>query len=138
MEFLDIGTVAARTGIPPSTLRYYEELGLIGSVARRGLRRQFEPLVIVQLALINLCKMAGFSLGDTAKMFGKDGRPDLSRPQLHERADALDQQISELTTLRDALRHVADCPAPSHMECAKFRRLLRMAAGRPRPANARG
>jgi hypothetical protein len=30
--------------------------------------------------------------------------------------------------MRDGLRHAAVCPAPSHMECPTFRRLLRVAS----------
>ena len=43
---------------------------------------------------------------------------------LHQKADQIDQQIHKLTALRDTLRHVADCPAPSHMECPTFQRLV--------------
>lgn len=128
MKVLDIGDVAHRSGVRPSTLRYYEEIGLITPVARRGLRRQYGPQVLMQLALISLGKTAGFSLSEIVSMFGQNGVPALSRQALHERADALDQQIRNLTTLRKALRHVADCPAPTHMECPKFRRIVRMAA----------
>lgn len=130
MKFLDIGTVAKQAGLPPSTLRYYEEIGLIDSVGRSGLRRQYEPRVLTQLALIALGKKAGFSLDDIAAMFTPEGKPDLPRDDLHAKADALDQQIREMTALSKALRHVADCPAPSHMECDSFKRLLRLAAKR--------
>jgi len=41
-----IAEVAKRSGIPASTLRFYEELGLIASVGRRGLRRVFDPGVL--------------------------------------------------------------------------------------------
>jgi DNA-binding transcriptional MerR regulator len=134
MKLLDIGEVASRSGIKPSALRHYEEEGLIASVLRHGLRRQFPPEVLLQLKLIALAKSAGFSLKDIARMFGRDGLPDLPRPLLHERADSIDEQIRELTLLRDMLRHIADCPAPSHMECPKFRRLVNTAgkAGRPK------
>ena len=130
MKTLDIGEVAERSGVAASALRYYEQLGLITPVARKGLRRQYGPAALLQLALIRLGKAAGFSLSDIGGMFGKDGQPDLPRAQLHERADALDRQIRELATLRDALRHVADCPAPSYLECPKFQRLLRHAGRR--------
>ncbi len=70
-------------------------------------------------------------------MFRKDGTPDLPRAALHERADKLDHQIRDLTALRNALRHVADCRAPSHLECPKFRRLLRVAAVRGRRTHRR-
>lgn len=125
MKLLDIGEVAERSGVAASALRYYEEIGLITSAGRKGLRRQFGPETLLQLSLITLAKAAGFSLQEISGMFGKDGRPDLPRDQLHARADALETQIQELSRLRDALRHVADCPAPSHLECPKFRKLLR-------------
>lgn len=130
MKLLDIGEVAARSGVPPSTLRYYEEAGLIASVARHGLRRQFAPQVLLQLKLIAMGKAAGFPLDQIAAMFGPDGGPNLPREALHARADALDRKIRELVALRDTLRHVADCPAPSHMECPTFRRLVDVAGQR--------
>ncbi|WP_102958813.1 helix-turn-helix domain-containing protein [Mangrovicella endophytica] len=132
MDLLDIGTVSERSGVPPSALRYYEEIGLIRSVARRGLRRQFAADVLLRLSLIDLGRTAGFSLAEIAGMFSGDGQLDLPRAELHAKADALQRQIADLRVLRDALRHVADCSAPSHLECPKFRKLMR-AAGRRRP-----
>ncbi|BCP51732.1 MerR family transcriptional regulator [Kaistia sp. 32K] len=136
MLLLDIGVLAERSGVPASTLRYYEEIGLIRSVARHGLRRQFDAEALTQLALISLGKTAGFSLEEIRGMFGKDGSADLPRTALHQRADQIERQIRELTTLRNALRHVAECPAEQHMECPKFRRLLRLASPPPKPRRA--
>jgi DNA-binding transcriptional MerR regulator len=130
MKFLDIGEVSARSGIKPSALRYYEEAGLISSISRHGLRRQFPPEVLLQLKLIAMGKSAGFSLEEIAGMFGRNGMPDLPRAVLHQKADEINRQIHELTALRDTLRHVADCSAPSHMECPTFRRLLEVAGKR--------
>jgi MerR family regulatory protein len=76
---LDIADVAQRSRLPASTLRYYEEKGLISSIGRRGLRRLFEARVV------------------------------------------------ELIAMRDGLRHAARCPAPSHMDCPTFKRLLKLA-----------
>lgn len=130
MLILDIGEVADRSGVPPSTLRYYEEIGLIRSVRRHGLRRQFDPDVLLKLSLIELGKTAGFSLAEIAGMFGQDGRPDIPRDRLRARAEDLQRQMLDLRVLRDALRHVADCPAPTHLECPTFRKLLRTATRR--------
>jgi len=130
MDVLDIGEVSERSGVPASTLRYYDEIGLISSIGRHGLRRQFGPDVLMQLALIALGKSAGFSLDEIGGMFGRTGAPELPRPVLRDRADALDAQIKSLGALRDMMRHVAECPAPSHLECPKFQRLLRIAARR--------
>ena len=128
MDVLDIGEVTERTGVPVSTLRYYEERGLIASVARRGLRRQFTADVIDRLALIALGRAAGFSLDEIAGMFSADGRPLIDRAALLSKADQLDDTIRRMTAMRDGLRHTAACKAPSHLECPSFRRLLRAAA----------
>jgi DNA-binding transcriptional MerR regulator len=128
MKELDITEVARRTGLPASTLRYYEEKGLVATTGRRGLRRLFDGEVLERLALIALGRAAGFSLDEIALMFAPDGRPSIDRKMLSAKAEELDQKIDELTAMRDGLRHAAACPAPSHMECKTFRRLLRAAA----------
>lgn len=130
MKFLDIGEVAARSGIKPSALRYYEKAGLISSVSRHGLRRQFASETLLQLKLITMGKSAGFSLAEIGAMFGSTGMRDLPRALLHQKADEIDRQIRELAALSDALRHVADCPAQTHMECPTFRRLVEVAGKR--------
>jgi DNA-binding transcriptional MerR regulator len=124
---LDISEVAQRSGVPASTLRFYEEKGLIASTGRQGLRRRFDRGVLERLALIALGSAAGFSLDEIARMFTPDGRPSIDRQMLATKAQELDGRIRKLSAMRDGLRHAAVCPAPSHMECPTFRRLLRAA-----------
>ena len=128
MKQLDIGEVARRAGLPASTLRFYEDKGLIRSSGRHGLRRLFDPSVLERLALIALGRTAGFSLDEISRMFAPDGQLRIDRKQLSSKADALEQTIRELKSMRDGLRHAAECRAPSHMECPTFRRILRAAA----------
>lgn len=125
---MDITEIARRSGVPASTLRFYEEKGLITSIGRRGLRRLFNANVLERLALIALGRTAGFSLDEIASMLGTDGRPKIDRQLLADKADELDRSIRKLIAMRDGLRHAAVCSAPSHMECPKFRRLLGLAA----------
>jgi DNA-binding transcriptional MerR regulator len=128
MQHLDIGEVVARSGVPASALRFYEEKGLVTSTGRRGLRRQYGADVLERLALIAMGRAAGFPLGEIARMFGADGRIRIDRAMLVAKADELDRTIARLTAMRSGLRHAAACRAPSHMECPTFRRLLRAAA----------
>jgi DNA-binding transcriptional MerR regulator len=125
---MDIAEVARRSGVPASTLRFYEEKGLITSIGRRGLRRVFDPGVLERLALIAVGRAAGFSLDQIARMFAPDGRPRIDRRVLTAKAEELDRTIRKLADMRDSLRHAAACPARSHMECPTFRRILRAAA----------
>ncbi|MGI5498752.1 helix-turn-helix domain-containing protein [Lentzea sp. CA-135723] len=121
---IGIGEVVRRSGVPASTLRYYEERGLIASVRRQGLTRVFSVGVLEQLALIAVCRTAGFSLDEITLMFSPDGRPSPNREMLAAKADELDATIRKLALMRDDLRHAAACPAASHMECPSFRRVL--------------
>jgi DNA-binding transcriptional MerR regulator len=125
---VDISEVAKRSGVPGSTLRFYEEKGLIVSNGRRGLHRLFDPGVLERLALIGLGRAAGFSLEEIARMFAPDGQPRIDRQMLAAKADELDGTIRKLSAMRDGLRHAAACRAPSHMECPTFRRLVGAAA----------
>lgn len=124
---MDIAEVARRSGLPASTLRYYEEKGLIVSVGRQGLRRTFDPGVLELLSLISLGQAAGFSLDEIAKMFTPEKRPDIKRQMLEDKADHIDGLVRRLRAMSRGLRHAAVCPAPSHMECPSFRRLLKSA-----------
>jgi DNA-binding transcriptional MerR regulator len=138
MPELDSGEVAQRSGLPASTLRFYEEKGLIASIGRRGLRRAFDAQVMDRLALIVLGQAAGFSLDEIARMFAPDGKPRIDRASLNAKANELDRTIRRLSAMRDGLRHAAVCKAPSHMECEHFRRLMRLAgSGRLSPADLR-
>lgn len=125
---MDITEVARRVGLPPSTLRFYEEKGLIASIGRRGLHRVFDPGVLERLALIALGRSAGFSLGEIGLMFAGNGQPRIDRQMLAAKAQELDRTIRKLTEMRDSLRHAAACPARSYMECPTFRRILHAAA----------
>ncbi|MFJ4294290.1 helix-turn-helix domain-containing protein [Cupriavidus sp. NPDC089707] len=128
MKSLDIAEVAQQAGVPVSTLRFYEEKGLIVPIGRRGMRRVYDAGVLERLALIALGRAAGFSLDDIARMFAPEGGPKIDRRLLAAKADELDRTIRKLTAMRDGLQHAAVCPAPSHMECPTFRRILDAAA----------
>nr|WP_095448230.1 helix-turn-helix domain-containing protein [[Ochrobactrum] quorumnocens] len=127
MKMMDIAEVAKRACVPPSTLRYYEEIGLILSIGRHGLRRQFDGDVLLKLSLIALGRTAGFSLAEIAAILGRNSHLELPREELLSKANELERQMAGLRILRDTLRHVAGCRAPSHLECPNFRKLLNTA-----------
>lgn len=128
MKSLDIAEVSQRSGLKPSALRYYESLGVIAADSRKGLRRQYDPSVLDRLALIALGQRAGFSLQDIAATLGAatgaEAEFELDRQGISDRADAVDRRIRELTLLSRALRHVAQCQAPNHAQCPKFRQMM--------------
>ena len=121
---MDIAEVAKLTGMPASTLRYYEEKGLIASTGRSGLRRRFGPKVLDRLAVIALGRAAGFSLDEIATMFSREGGLNIDREALVKKADELDRTIKRLQAVSSGLRHAAVCKAPSHLECGSFQRYM--------------
>ncbi len=122
MNLRDIAEVARLSGLPASTLRFYEEQRLIESLGRRGLRRLFGPDVLERLSLIALGRIAGFSLAEIGGVFGTGKRRLIERSQLSARADELGQTISRLRARKKGLDHAAACPAPNHLECPSFQR----------------
>jgi DNA-binding transcriptional MerR regulator len=120
MALVDIGAVSRATGLAPSALRYYEEHGLLHSVARKGLRRQYEPEVVDRLAVILLCRDTGFTLAETAALLATRGDPgwkDLVRRKL----DQTRRQAADLQRIAEGLDHALDCPNPNVLQCRHFR-----------------
>ncbi|HTS04031.1 MAG TPA: helix-turn-helix domain-containing protein [Candidatus Eisenbacteria bacterium] len=125
---MDITEVARRSRLPASTLRFYQEKGLIGSIGRHGLHRVFDSKVLERLALIALGRSASFSLDEIAHMFTPDGRPRIDRRMLAAKAEELDRTIRKLTEMRDGLRHAAACRVAEPYGMPTFRRILQAAA----------
>lgn len=126
---VDISELAKRSGVRASTLRFYEEKGLIASTGRRGLKRLFGPEVADRLSLIALGRASGFSLDEIAGML--DG-PDIDRDRLRAKAAELDKRIEQLTRMRDGLRHAAACKVPVLTDCPHFLRIVKVAGARRR------
>jgi len=125
---MEISQVAKKSGVSASTLRFYEEKGLICSIGRQGIRRVFNANVLERLELIALGRAAGFSLEEIAGILGTEAKPDIDRDLLLKKADELNGAIKKLEAMRDGLQHAAACTAPSHLECPRFRRLMNLAA----------
>lgn len=126
-KLMDIAEVADQSGVSASGLRYYEKRRLITSVSRNGLRRQYEPDVLRELALINLAKSAGFTLEEVGQVLQRPEAIKIPRMALLDRADTLERQAERLKTLARMLRHVSNCPSKNHFDCTRFQKLLKVA-----------
>lgn len=135
---MDISEVARRTGLPASTLRFYESKGLIKAVSAAGERRRFAPGVLDQLALIALGQAGGLSLDEIQAMLSPEGAWRVDRKLLLAKADSIDATVKRLRAMSQGLRHAAECPAANHAQCPTFQRLLKAAAGRVKQTRAAG
>jgi DNA-binding transcriptional MerR regulator len=120
---LDIGEVAERSGMAASTLRFYEHEGIITSIERKGLRRQFEPDVLTILGVVAMCKRAGFSLGEIKQVLATGGGPAWKVFAAHKR-DELRAQVAHLDVVADQLDHALACPSRNVFDCEHFRTAL--------------
>jgi len=126
---MNISEVVKRTGILASTLRFYEQKGLITAISPQGVRRNFSNDIIDRLALISLGQAGGLSLDEIRSMLPQHGIGTLKidRTLLLSKADKVDNMVKKLEAISQGLRHVANCPKESHMQCETFKELLKMA-----------
>ncbi len=123
MELLTIGQVAARSGVAPSALRYYEDQGLIASTRTPGGARRYPRPVLRRLAFVRAAQNVGLSLAEIRETLATlpDERPptrnDWARLSRGWRT-RLDEQIAALVQLRDGLDSCIGCGCLSLDRCA--------------------
>ncbi|WP_417704000.1 helix-turn-helix domain-containing protein [Rheinheimera aquimaris] len=127
MGAIDISKLSKKSGLPASTIRFYEEKNLIKSIGRNGLKRTFDTYVLEQLEFIALGQRAGFSLDEIQSMLTTKGRFEVNRESLTARAQEIAQRVKQLVAIQRCLEHAAKCTAERHSECPKFQKLLRIA-----------
>lgn len=74
-KLLAIGEVARVADMTPSTLRYYDEIGLVQPTSRVSGQRRYHPDVLRRLHIIAVCQRAGFSLEEIARLLGDGTTP---------------------------------------------------------------
>jgi MerR family transcriptional regulator, redox-sensitive transcriptional activator SoxR len=130
---LSIGELAARSGVAPSALRYYERLGLIWAVRTGGNQRRYETSQLRRVAFVRIAAQVGLSLDEIRAAL--DSLPESRTPtradweRLSRRWRArLDQQIVLLERLRDNLTGCIGCGCLSLKSCALYNPGDRLAA----------
>jgi DNA-binding transcriptional MerR regulator len=126
LGLLDIGEVAARSGMATSALRYYEREQIITSVDRKGLRRQFRPEVLTTLGVVAMCRRAGFTLEEIKLVLATGGR-SAWKAFVARKRDELRAQADHLDAIADQLDHALDCPSPNVFDCEHFQAALEAA-----------
>lgn len=115
---LTIGEVARQAGVAATTLRYYEQIGLVSPPARLGGQRRYDDSVLARLEVIRLCKSAGFALDEIQVLFDDDapGRP-ASRALAEAKLAEIDAQIESLARARAVIEWGMRCTCPSIDAC---------------------
>lgn len=108
---LSIGDVAERSGVAATTLRFYEDEGLLSTAGRAGGRRRYDEAVLTRLEVIRLCKAAGFRLDEIRVLLTDDdpGRP-ASRALAEAKLVDIDAQMAALKRAREIIEWAVTCP----------------------------
>jgi MerR family redox-sensitive transcriptional activator SoxR len=95
---MSISQVAHEAGVRPSTLRYYESIGLLPESARISGRRRYEPNVLQRLEIIRTAQQAGFTLAELRVLFD-DILPDNAPSPSTRWHDLIQHKLQELNRL---------------------------------------
>lgn len=119
---LTVGEVAARSGVPVSTLHYYEARGLIRSSRSRGNQRRYARDVLRRVSVIKVAQRVGVplaSIREALKTLPQDRAPTAAEwRRLSSKWKAeLDERIARLVQLRDRLGGCIGCGCLSMRNC---------------------
>lgn len=121
-DLLTIGDVAARSGVAPSAIRFYESHGLVSSERTSGNQRRFRRSTLRRLAFIRSAQRVGLSLEEITEALARlpNGRTptkaDWARLSRGWRG-RIDEQIERLERLRDNLDGCIGCGCLSLQRC---------------------
>jgi MerR family transcriptional regulator, redox-sensitive transcriptional activator SoxR len=124
-DTLSIGELAARSGVAPSALRYYERLGLIRSRRTTGNQRRYERAELRRLAFIRIAAQVGVPLEEIRAALAAlpqertPTRADWARLSVRWR-NRLQAQIDLLERLRDELTGCIGCGCLSLQRCRLY------------------
>ena len=122
---LAISDVAARSGVAPSALRFYESRGLITADRTSGGQRRYRRDVLRRVAFIRAAQRVGLSLAEITEALSAmpsgrtPTRADWARLSRRWR-ERLDERIRLLTELRDDLTSCIGCGCLSLRTCALY------------------
>jgi MerR family redox-sensitive transcriptional activator SoxR len=124
-DLLAIGDVAQRSGLAPSAIRYYEQVGLVTSTRSAGDRRRYRRSVLRRLAVIRSAQNVGLTLDEIAVALSTiplDAAP--TKKEWHRISSlwrpALDRRIEALQALRANLDSCIGCGCLSMRQCLLF------------------
>ena len=121
---MTIGAVAALAGKRPSSIRYYEQIGLLPSAPRVSGRRVYGADTVRTLAVIETGQRAGLTLGEIGTLLSASPG---DRDAMERLRDLAARKLPEVTALiarteivRGWLESATRCECPSLDQCSLF------------------
>jgi MerR family redox-sensitive transcriptional activator SoxR len=127
---LPIGEVARLSGKAPSSIRYYEAIGLLEAPQRLSGRRRYPPTVVRTLAVIETAQRAGLSLEEIRLLLEATPSDRAATERLREVAERklpeLREAIERAEIVRRWLEDAACCYCPTLDDCPLFEDPVRL------------
>jgi len=121
---MTIGEVAARAGVNPSRIRYYERVGVLAEPEREGGRRRYTQEVLHRLVLVDVAQRAGLSLAEFRAVAGpREAEGDAGervRALAERKLPELDAAIARAQAVRTWMRLALTCGCATIEVCALF------------------
>ena len=120
---MNIGEVAAETGITSKSIRYYESIGLIPEAHRTGGGyRQYSDKDVQTLHFIRRARNLGFTVGEVEELLSLYRDRNRASADVREIAirhiTDLDKKVAELEGMRATLTHLVDkCHGDERPDC---------------------
>lgn len=125
---MNISDAAARSGLPPKTIRYYEDIGLVRPARAQNRYRDYSPSDVHKLHFLQRARSLGFSVEECRHLLAL--YEDQSRASAEvkrmaaEKLAEVDAKLHQLTELRDTLAHLVEaCHGDARPDCPILDRL---------------
>jgi MerR family transcriptional regulator, copper efflux regulator len=118
-----IGEAAGWFGLAGSTLRYWEERGLISPAQRRGRWRRYSPDELHRIGLIQMWRDTGLlTLDEIAAVLAGTVRDRSWRNVVSGRINVIEQQQRRLADAKAHLEHLLTCPDDNPADACPYLR----------------
>lgn len=115
---MNIGDVAARSGLPAKTIRYYEDIGLIKPLRDANGYRAFRERELHKLTFLSRARTLGFTIEDCRALmalYEDETRASADVKRIaNEHLTQIEAKIADLNAMRDTLSHLVDACAGDH------------------------
>jgi len=119
---MNIGIAAQKSGLPSKTIRYYEDIGLLAADRAGNGYRDYSMADVHRMRFLKRCRSLGFSVEECRQLLSlyndKNRESAEVKAVAETKLEEIEHKLSELSSLRDTLRHlVSSCHGDHRPDC---------------------
>ena len=121
---MTIGQLSEATGVPASTIRYYERIDVLPKPVRVSGKRRYSPDDVDRLAVLRLAQACGFRLDEMRQLLHGFGTSTPAsrrwRTLAGKKRVELDAQMARLRAMRRLVDRVLECRCVELTDCGRI------------------